>query len=246
VINQDWAAGLISAGAVAGITSVLLVMLMGQPRIFFAMSRDGLLPEKVSKVHPRFGTPYITTIITGAVVAVVAMLVPIGTVAELTNIGTLFAFVIVSCAVVALRRMHPHVPRSFHVPLVGIIAPLAVLFCLYLMFSLPVLTWIRFLLWLDGGLVLYYYYGRRKSRLADAAGIGHLPVNASYRLQFFGITLLVNGVLFGLLSLMTGLRLVGRASWDKMGIRPHTWLIVSAVVGAVGIGMWALGRKKAA
>jgi APA family basic amino acid/polyamine antiporter len=111
VINQDWAAGLVSAGAVAGITSVLLVMLMGQPRIFFSMSRDGLLPRGVSQVHPRFQTPYITTIITCVVVAVSAGFVPIQVVGEMTSIGTLFAFAVVCMAVIVLRVTRPDAPR---------------------------------------------------------------------------------------------------------------------------------------
>ena len=113
VINLDWAAGLVSAGAVAGITSVLLVMLMSQPRIFFAMSRDRLLPAGVSKVHPKFRTPYITTIITCVIVAIVAGFVPINLLGEMTSIGTLFAFVVVSIAVIILRVKRPEARRPF-------------------------------------------------------------------------------------------------------------------------------------
>ena len=111
-INQDWAAGLVSAGAVAGITSVLLVMLMSQPRIFFSMSRDRLLPQGVSKVHPKFGTPYITTIITCVIVALVAGLTQIQVVGEMTSIGTLFAFVVVCAAVLMLRAKRPDAQAS--------------------------------------------------------------------------------------------------------------------------------------
>src|SRR3954464_7741864 len=151
VINKDWAAGLVSAGAAAGITSVLLVMLMSQPRIFFAMSRDRLLPAGVSRVHPRFGTPYITTIITCSVVALIAGLTQIQVVGEMTSIGTLFAFVVVCAAVLVLRGQRPDAHRPFRVwggplfPVLGIVS------CLYLMLSLPVITWIRFLVWLDIG-----------------------------------------------------------------------------------------------
>ena len=115
--HKDWAAGLVSAGAVAGITSVLLVMLMSQPRIFFAMSRDRLLPAGVSKVHPQFRTPYITTIITCVIVAAVAGFVPINILGEMTSIGTLFAFVVVSLAVIILRIKRPEARRPFRVPL---------------------------------------------------------------------------------------------------------------------------------
>ena len=154
VIGLDWAAGLVSAGAVAGITSVLLVMLMSQPRIFFAMSRDRLLPPGVSKVHPRFGTPYITTIITCVIVAFVAGETQIQVVGEMTSIGTLFAFVVVCAAVLVLRVKRPETKRPFRVPFGPIFPVLGILSCSYLMLSLPVLTWVRFLVWLDLGMII--------------------------------------------------------------------------------------------
>ena len=169
LIGQDWAAYLVSFGATAGITSVLLVMLMSQPRIFFAMSRDGLLPQGVSKVHPRFGTPYITTIITCVVVALVAGLTQIQVVGEMTSIGTLFAFVVVCGAVLVLRAQRPDAKRPFKVPGGAIFPTLGILSCLYLMLSLPVITWVRFLVWLDIGLAIYWFYGRSHSPLADQA-----------------------------------------------------------------------------
>jgi amino acid transporter len=163
LIGQDWAAYLVSAGAVAGITSVLLVMLMSQPRIFFAMSRDGLLPQGVSKVHPKFGTPYITTIITCVIVAIVAGVTQIQTVGEMTSIGTLFAFAIVCGAVLMLRVSRPEVHRPFRVPFGPIFPVLGIVFCVYLMLNLPILTWVRFLVWLDLGMVIYWFYGRTHS-----------------------------------------------------------------------------------
>src|SRR6476469_1969025 len=169
VINKDWAAGVVSAGAVAGITSVLLVMLMSQPRIFFAMSRDQLLPAGVSRVHPKFRTPYITTIITCVIVAAVAGFVPINVLGEMTSIGTLFAFVVVSLAVIVLRVRRPEATRPFRVPFGFVIPVLGVLSCLYLMVSLSVMTWVRFLGWLDIGMVIYWFYGRTHSPLADRA-----------------------------------------------------------------------------
>ena len=168
-IGQDWASYLVSAGAVAGITSVLLVMLMSQPRIFFAMSRDGLLPKGVSKVHPRFGTPYITTIITCVVVAIVAGLTQIQVVGEMTSIGTLFAFVVVCAAVLVLRIKRPEAHRPFRVPGGFLFPVLGILSCLWLMLSLPVVTWIRFLVWLDIGILIYWFYGRTHSPLANPA-----------------------------------------------------------------------------
>src|SRR6476469_7318741 len=169
VIDKDWAAGLVSAGAVAGITSVLLVMLMSQPRIFFAMSRDQLLPAGVSKVHPKFRTPYITTIITCVIVAAVAGFVPITVLGEMTSIGTLFAFVVVSLAVIVLRVRRPEARRPFRVPGGHVIPVLGVLACVYLMVSLSVMTWVRFLGWLDIGMIIYWFYGRTHSPLADKA-----------------------------------------------------------------------------
>ncbi|MEI6127274.1 MAG: amino acid permease, partial [Pseudomonadota bacterium] len=166
LIGFTWGAGLVSVGAVAGITSVLLVMLMGQPRVFFSMSRDGLLWAWISKVHPRFRTPYISQIITGAVVGGFAGFLDIGTAAELCNIGTLFAFCIVCGGIVVLRQTHPELKRGFTCPLVPWIPLLGISFCSGLMLSLPRLTWIRFALWLIVGLSIYFSYGIRHSRMA--------------------------------------------------------------------------------
>ncbi len=162
-----WGSALVSAGAVAGITSVLLVMLMGQPRIFFSMSRDGLLWPWISKVHPRFRTPYISQIFTGVVVAAFAGFIDIGTAAELCNIGTLFAFAIVCGGVVVLRKTHPELRRSFRCPWVPLVPLLGVFSCVWLMLSLPHITWIRFVVWLMVGLTIYFFYGIKHSHLAS-------------------------------------------------------------------------------
>ena len=164
-IHQDWAAGIISLGAIGGITTVLLVMLYGQTRIFYAMSRDGLLPSLFSRVHQRYRTPYASTWLTGLVAATVAGIVPINTVAELVNIGTLSAFVLVSIAVVVLRKTQPDLPRAFKVPGVPYVPVFAAAFCLLLMAQLPVLTWVRFLVWLIIGFFIYFIYGNRHSSL---------------------------------------------------------------------------------
>jgi APA family basic amino acid/polyamine antiporter len=160
-----FAAGLISAGAVAGLTSVLLVLLLGQSRVFFAMSRDGLLPPVFSAVHPRFGTPHLSTLLVGGIVALIAGFVPLGELAELANIGTLFAFVLVSIGVVVLRRKDPGRRRPFRTPLVPFLPIASVLGCFYLMSALPGATWIRFLVWLAIGIVFYFAYGVRHSRV---------------------------------------------------------------------------------
>ncbi len=161
--------GIISVGAVAGLTSVLLVLLLGQSRIFYAISRDGLLPPAFSRVHPRFQTPYIPTILTGLAVGVAAALLPIQEIAELTNIGTLFAFVLVCLGVWILRHAEPGLDRPFRTPLVPLVPILGALFCGYLMSRLPMVTWIRFFIWMAIGFVIYFSYGRYHSRVAADA-----------------------------------------------------------------------------
>jgi APA family basic amino acid/polyamine antiporter len=165
-------ATIISIGALAGLTTVVLILLLGQSRVFFAMSRDGLLPPWLAAVHPRFGTPHRSTIVMGVVVAVMAGLIPLSALAELVNIGTLFAFLVVSAGVVILRRTRADLPRSFRVPLVPLVPVLAVLGCLFVMVNLPVETWLRFVLWMLLGSVIYFLYGWEHSRLRPPAPAG--------------------------------------------------------------------------
>lgn len=166
----DWAAAIISLGAVVSMASVLLVFQLGQPRIFFAMARDGLLPGWAAKLHPKYRTPHVTTILTGVFVAFFAAFANINEVIELTNIGTLFAFVLVALGVMVLRWREPERHRPFRTPAVWLVAPAAILSCGYLMFQLPRITWERFILWLLVGLVLYAVYGYRHSRLRGEGG----------------------------------------------------------------------------
>ena len=165
-VGLPWAELLVSVGAVAGITSVLLVMMLSQPRIFLAMARDGLLPTGFfGAVHERFRTPWKSTILTGLFVAAMGAFLPLRILAELVNIGTLLAFVIVCAAVLIMRRTHPEVHRPFRAPLGSVVPILGILCCLILMFSLPVANWYRLAVWLVIGLVIYFTYGIHHSRI---------------------------------------------------------------------------------
>ena len=168
-VGLPWAQLLISVGAVAGITSVLLVMMLSQPRVFLAMARDGLLPRGFfGAVHERFRTPWKSTILTGCFVAVMGALLPLRILAELVNIGTLLAFVIVCAAVLIMRRTHPEARRPFRAPLGPVVPVLGIASCLLLMFSLPAENWMRLGVWLVIGLIIYFGYGRRHSSLRPA------------------------------------------------------------------------------
>ena len=165
-IGLNWATGLVSLGAILGLTSVIMILMLGQSRVAFAMSRDRLLPPWLGRVHPNFRTPYRITLITGISVAALAAFTPIAAVAELVNIGTLFAFVLVSIGVIVLRRTQPNLQRAFRTPLVPVLPILAALICLYLMLNLAAWTWIRFFAWMALGVVIYFAYSRSRSRLA--------------------------------------------------------------------------------
>lgn len=162
--GANWATGLVSLGAILGLLTVIMILMLGQSRVAFAMSRDGLLPLWLSRVG-RFRTPYRITLITGTIVAVLAAFTPILAAAELVNIGTLFAFLLVSGGVLVLRRTRPDLPRAFRTPLVPVVPVLAILTCLYLMLNLAGWTWVRFLVWMGAGLLLYFLYSRHRSRL---------------------------------------------------------------------------------
>ena len=166
-IGLPWVHAVISLGALTGITSVLMVLMLSQPRIMLAMARDGLLPSQFfGAVHPRFRTPWKSTIVTGTAVGLMSALLPLRMLAELVNIGTLLAFVIVCAAVLIMRRTEPDMPRPFRCPLVPLVPILGIAFCLLLMFSLPVENWLRLIIWLLLGFAIYFSYGRQHSALA--------------------------------------------------------------------------------
>jgi APA family basic amino acid/polyamine antiporter len=158
--NIGWLKPIIKVGAIAGLSSVVLVMLLGQPRIFWSMASDGLLPKTFARLHPKYQTPYVTTILTGVVAGVVAGIMPIGLLGELVSIGTLMAFVIVCIGIIILRRTAPDMHRPFRTPLVPIVPILGAAICLYQMIALPTDTWIRLIVWMAIGLVIYFAWGK--------------------------------------------------------------------------------------
>jgi len=165
-LGISWGAALVSVGALMGITSVILVLLFGQSRIFFAMSRDGLLPAVFREVSPRFHTPVRVTVFVGVVTALIAGFLPLQDIAQLVNVGTLAAFIIVSAGVIVLRRTRPEIPRPFRCPFVPLVPLLCMASCAYLIWVLPTVTHLRFVIWLVIGLAVYLFYGMKHSRMA--------------------------------------------------------------------------------
>ncbi|MFO1406981.1 MAG: amino acid permease [Steroidobacteraceae bacterium] len=163
--DLSWLAGWVKAGAIAGMTSTMLVMLLGQPRIFFAMSKDGLLPPVFGRVHPKYRTPSFSTVVTGIFAATVAGLLPVTILGELVSIGTLIAFIVVCIGVLVLRYTRPDLKRPFRVAMPWLVCPLGALICAYMMISLPKDTWVRLIVWTAIGMTVYFLYGRKNSAL---------------------------------------------------------------------------------
>ena len=172
-IGYNMGSALVGTGAIAGLTTVLMAVMYGQTRVFFAMSRDGLIPSSICKVHPKYGTPHIVTTVSGILVALIAGFTPVDILAELVNIGTLFAFLATAVGVLILRKKAPDMPRPFRCPGVNFVAPAAILCCAYLIYSLPVETWIRYAVWLAIGTAIYFGYGYRHST------VGHIEETPS-------------------------------------------------------------------
>jgi len=160
-----WLRPIIKVAAIAGLTSVILVMLMGQPRIFFSMANDGLLPPLFAKIHHRFKTPYVSTLITGFIAMIVAGALPINILGELVSIGTLLAFAIVCIGIIILRVKRPDIERSFRTPWVPLVPILGAAICIAQMVSLPYDTWLRLIIWMAFGMLIYFAYGIKNSRL---------------------------------------------------------------------------------
>jgi APA family basic amino acid/polyamine antiporter len=174
-VGKGGFATLIAGGAVAGLTTVVMTLLIGATRVLFAMSRDWLLPKSLARINPRTGTPVKLTLIIGTMVALTASLTPIGKLEEMVNIGTLAAFTLVSIAVPVLRRTRPDLNRPFKVPFSPVVPILAAVICFYLMLNLSVETWLRFLIWMALGFLIYFFYGRKHSRMAFAESQDRAP-----------------------------------------------------------------------
>ncbi len=178
-VGKPGFATIISVGALIGLTTVMMILLLGQSRVFFAMSRDKLLPPVFSQISPRTGAPVRVSITTGIIVAIIATVVPLSTLSELVNIGTLFAFILVAIGVLVLRRTRPDLPRAFRTPLVPVLPIVSALASFYLMLNLPAATWLRFVIWMAIGVALYFAYGHRHSRLKERSAPGYVEPDYS-------------------------------------------------------------------
>jgi basic amino acid/polyamine antiporter, APA family len=227
---------IIKVGAVLGLSSTMVVMVMGQPRVFYSMSKDGLLPAWAAKIHPRYQTPHITTAITGVIVSILAGFVPISLLGELVSIGTLFAFVIVGTGIIILRSSNPALHRPFKVPLSPFIPIATVVSAAYLMNSLPIDTWIRLIDWMSIGLVVYFAYSYSHSKLGAEEGANADEVPASYKPP-------VAAMIAILLAIVLTVWQVSHLVWIEMAVRLFAWIITGVLVALL---MYGKGDRSAA
>ncbi|HKP68058.1 MAG TPA: amino acid permease [Pyrinomonadaceae bacterium] len=226
---------IIKVGAVLGLSSTMVVMTMGQPRVFYSMSKDGLLPSWAAKIHPKFQTPHITTLITGTIVAILAGFVPISLLGELVSIGTLFAFVIVGTGIIILRSSNPALNRPFKVPLNPYIPIATVVSAAYLMNSLPLDTWIRLIDWMAIGLVIYFAYSYNNSKLKDSPeGESHLP--ADYKPPIAALIAIILCVVLTIWQVTSLMGLKAEVIPLNLGIRLFAWVVTGILVGVLMYG----------
>jgi amino acid transporter len=239
---------IIKVGAVLGLSSTMVVMTMGQPRVFYSMSKDGLLPEWAAKIHPRYQTPHITTAITGTIVAILAGFVPISLLGELVSIGTLFAFVIVGTGIIILRSSNPALHRPFRVPLSPFIPIATVVSAAYLMNSLPLDTWIRLIDWMAIGLVIYFAYSYNNSKLGEAGGSvdANTEVPATYKPPIAAILAIVFAIVLTLYQVPYLMNLKSEDVPFNLAIRLFAWLITGVLVAVLMYGKGDRGAGRSA
>ncbi len=228
---------IIKVGAVLGLSSTMVVMTMGQPRVFYSMSKDGLLPSWAAKIHPKFQTPHVTTAITGTIVAILAGFVPISLLGELVSIGTLFAFVIVGVGIIILRSSNPALHRPFKVPLSPFIPVATVVSAAYLMNSLPLDTWIRLIDWMAIGLVIYFAYSYKNSNLAKVSDAdANAEVPASYTPPVAAIIAIILCIALTLYQVPYLMNLKSAVIPLNLGIRLFAWVVTGILVGVLMYG----------
>lgn len=228
---------IIKVGAVLGLSSTMVVMVMGQPRVFYSMSKDGLLPAWAAKIHPKYQTPHITTMITGAIVAILAGFVPISLLGELVSIGTLFAFVIVGTGIIILRRSNPNLNRPFRVPLSPFIPIATVVSAAYLMNSLPLDTWIRLIVWMSIGLVIYFAYSYSHSNLASETDLqSKEDAPGNYVPPFSALLAIVLAIALTIYQVPFLMNLQPEAITINLVIRLFAWLVTGVLVAVLMYG----------